>query len=272
MELTREQGHFTDITSEQRQQIFRDHARSVAERENRNSYPPRDGIDCKICKNRGFIAVAEDTEVVYRECGCRTARASIARLKASGLEKLVERSTFDRYEVTSSWQRHIKDTALEYVRNGGDAWFYIGGAVGSGKSHICVAISAELIKQGNRLRYMAWQDEAVRLKAIKTEAEEYADAISQLKTVDVLCIDDFMKIPRSGQREPTTGDLNLAAEIIYSRYNAGLKTIISSEWTVDDVMMFDPGTGSRILEKAKEFEISVAPDASRNYRMHLRAV
>ena len=75
---------------------------------------------------------------------------------------------------------------------------------------------------------MIWTEEATKLKALKTDDENYAREINKWKTAEVLYIDDFLKT-RNGAL-PTDGDINLAFEIINARYNnRALRTIFSGK-------------------------------------------
>ena len=83
----------------------------------------------------------------------------------------------------------------------------------------------------------------------------------KLKTIPVLYIDDFLKC----KGEPSTGDLNLAFELINGRYNnEKLRTIISTERSIENVLDFDEALGSRIYEKSKGYCLSAPHE---NWRM-----
>ena len=116
---------------------------------------------------------------------------------------------------------------------------------------------------------MMWEQESKQLKALVNEAEEYQRLIAPLKTVDVLYIDDLFKptLDDYGKRRyPTAADVKLAFEIINQRYMDGLWTIISSEWTMEELAAVDEATASRIAEKCDEYQIVVARDRKKNYR------
>lgn len=226
-----------------------------------------DGYNCPLCKNKGFIAkVNENCVQVYTHCKCKRIRDALRRAKNSGLGNILSDFTFDKFEITEKWQKHIKDTALEFCKDSNAKWFYIGGQVGSGKSHICTAIAGFYIKEGYDVRYMIWNDESKKLKALITDAHEYERLINQYKNVDVLYIDDFLKV-RNGEA-PTTADINLAFEIINNRLLDGNKiTIISSEKPLKDILDYDEATMSRIHQKTGKYQITIQKDRSKNYRL-----
>ena len=154
--------------------------------------------------------------------------------------------------------------AVEYAKNP-EGWFYIGGQVGAGKTHICTAIAVYLLKQGLETYYMLWTDATVELKANKCDDEEYNKLMGKLKSVDVLYIDDFLKTEQG--KQPTTADINIAFELLNNRYNAKKITIVSSEKTLKEVLNIDEALGSRIKQRAGENDIAIAKDGRKNYRL-----
>lgn len=237
---------------------------------NLNEY---DGYNCDICKNKGYILKPELYRGVYNEvqctCRCTKIRKTIRSLKRSGLENVVHDYTFDKYIATEDWQKSVLDTAKRYIDESKNDWFFFGGATGAGKSHICTAIAISLLKQGKEVKYMLWQDESKNLKA-RVNDIDYGDLIEKYKTVDVLYIDDLFKTGKDGtqkKQRPTTGDINLAFEIINARYVGKKITIISSECTITDLIDIDEATAGRIKQKSGLYCLNIAPDRSKNYRL-----
>lgn len=116
-----------------------------------------------------------------------------------------------------------------------------------------------------------WKEESTLLKAVINETEVYTSRIEKLKQVDILYIDDFLKPLKSKEGNitpPTTADVNLAFEILDYRKNANLRTIISSERYIGEIIEIDEATGSRIIEKTKsQYFINIKRDKSRNHRL-----
>lgn len=229
-----------------------------------------DGYDCPLCRNKGVITELRGNEGHYSEvvrfCECKKIRQSIMRLKRSGLEELVKRYCLEDFTTAEAWQGYIKDRATKFLENPAGI-FFIGGQSGCGKTFICTAIAKQLMRQGKELRYELWRDKSVFLKGIVNRAEEYQQEMNSLKSIDVLYLDDFLKIPigvDSGR--PTSADLSLALEIINSRYNNGKLTLISSEWTLPEIVGFDEALGGRIYEMAGKYGISIKKDRAKNQR------
>ncbi|MFA5366008.1 MAG: hypothetical protein WC325_12570, partial [Candidatus Bathyarchaeia archaeon] len=111
----------------------------------------REDIDCPICKNKehNFVVNEQKMEVVAIPCQCVKDRNIKLYLRKSGLGYMAKSYTFDEFKTEEPWQLFIKETALDYVKEGyKTTGFYVGGQVGAGKSHICTAISVSLMKNG----------------------------------------------------------------------------------------------------------------------------
>ncbi|MBO5008357.1 MAG: ATP-binding protein [Clostridia bacterium] len=222
------------------------------------------GYDCPLCKNKGdYTRVTEDNREVYGICSCMEIRNNIKRAEKSGLKDTIKKYTLDTYQTPCDWQKSMKKAAIEYIQNP-KTWFFAGGQAGSGKTHLCTAITAELMYKGKSVRYMPWRDCIIPIKANVTNSEEYLKLTEPLKTVDVLYIDDFFKTPGS---VPTAADINIAYEILNYRYNADLITIITSEKNLDEIMRIDIATGSRIFERSKGTSFIISEDKDKNWRI-----
>jgi len=171
---------------------------------------------------------------------------------------MMDRYTFDAYQTPTADRVNIKRKAADFCDRD-DGWFYISGRSGSGKSHICVAICAKLIHEGHDVRFMSWRDDSTAIKATVTDAPTYEAEIKKLKTVDVLYIDDFFKGGCS------LADVRLAFEILNARYlNSKLRTIISTEMEMQELLSCDEALGGRIYERSRGFVLKAPAE---NWRL-----
>lgn len=231
-----------------------------------------DGVDCPICRNRGQIAFAQGLCFTLRLCECTDARRAYRSMERSGMKDLLRRYSMASFTANTPWHQAMQRAAEAFLDGSGGEWFFVGGQVGCGKTHLCTAICKELMRRGQTVRYMLWRDESARLKALVGEAHAYHEEVKRLKTVPVLYIDDLFKTQRTDKRGerggPSTGDLNLAFEIINARYNHQDRvTIISCEWLIDDLMAFDEGVASRLYERSRGSCIEIERDPAKNYRL-----
>ena len=77
---------------------------------------------------------------------------------------------------------------------------------------------------------MPYRDIIIAIKQNMLDSEMYRKTLNKYKKIDVLLIDDLFK----GQR--TQSDLNIMFEIINYRYMNNLPMIISTEFTVEELL------------------------------------
>lgn len=226
------------------------------------------GYNCPKCKNKGIIYYLQDGYEVFKDCECMKVRQSIRRIEKSGLKEALEEKTFERFNVENSFQEEIKSKSMSYIKSKDyqNNWFFMGGQSGCGKTHLCTAITRKLlVGVGKNTRYLQWKDETPKIKA-RASKEEYEKLVEPYKTVEVLYIDDLFKV-KKGQ-PVTAADVNIAFEILNYRYrNSGLITIISSEWTIQEIVEIDEAIGGRICEKSGNYCTSIQKDIKKNYRL-----
>jgi len=230
-----------------------------------------EGVDCHACKNKGFIAVIKKSIEYMRVCECMSSRAVDKKAESSGISSHLKKCTFESFKVENGWQLHAKNTAKNFVKlYPHSKWLYMGGQVGAGKTHLCVAVVNKLMKMTKTSRYMLWRDDSTQLKALANNADLYLTNIEPLKKAEILYIDDLFKSEEGAT--PTEADIKLAHEILNYRYiNRHLVTIISSELFIDDLIDIDQAIGSRVYEMSKpDFKVQIGFSREKNYR--LRAV
>ena len=217
-----------------------------------------DNMDCQECNNTGYVIFDQHgIDFKVKECKCMAIRRSLRRIKNSGMEDMLKRYSFASYETPDATRTCIKMVAERFCK-ADTGWFYISGRSGSGKTHICTAICSRFIEQGKEVYYMKWRDESRSLKAI-VNTGEIEKPLEKLKRVPVLYIDDFFK---GGVSE---ADVRIAFEILNSRYNdTKLRTVISSELMIEDVLDIDEALGGRIKERSKGY-LMAAP--GENWRL-----
>lgn len=231
------------------------------------------GVDCPKCLNRGYINFADSSgNIITRDCDCMIQRRNLRRIENSGLKDLLDRYTFGNWQTPEPWQRGAVELAKKYADEK-EGWFLASGRSGCGKTHLCTAICAKLLSESLPVRYMLWRDTAVLAKSCANDSEEYERITGPLKKVRVLYIDDLFKTgaeerPGVGRvkKPPTAADVNLAFEILNSRYNDRKKlTIISTELSMDELLNVDEATGSRIYERTRGRWLNL--ENARNWRM-----
>lgn len=227
-------------------------------------------INCDICRNKGYIAINEHNEMKLKKCVCMKQRNVVKQLENCGIpfEKQKE-YTFDNIWEQEEWQRRIKQKAIEYCNEEyKNKWFVIYGLTGIGKTTVCTTIFLDIIKKGYSGKYLLWNDEISNLIKKKDNfseylQEEYDNAMKEFKNVDVLYIDDLLKLT---SEKKLIDHLSILYEIINYRYLNNKTTIITTEYTKEQIEKIDLAIAGRIHEKSVNFELKPIADKSRNQR------
>lgn len=222
------------------------------------------GMDCRICRNKGYIVyLNEDGDEICQECKCMIQRQTMARIERSGLQELLASHTFENYRTNAEWQKSAKAKAEHFAKNP-EGWLFIGGQSGAGKTHLCTAVCNVLIRKGYEIRYVLWRELLHKLESNRFEESNYIQILDEIKTVDVLYLDDFLKV--KGDKSKISSSIEYAFEIINARYNTKKMTLISSEWMISEIADFDEATAGRIFQSANGNTIMIERNMDRNFR------
>ncbi len=177
----------------------------------------------------------------------------------AGLAKAFENSSFDNFNTDKKPPivKAAKSICQQYANSyDGKHSIALLGQVGSGKTHLCTAITNELLKKLIPVLYMPYREVLTLLKQSMTknygeDETVYQKEIQRFKAAPVLYIDDLYK------GKITDSDKNIMFEIINYRYQYSKPIIISSEFTTDKMLDFDEAIGSRIIQMCKGFIIEL---------------
>ena len=218
-------------------------------------------FDCRICKNKGIIAFMNEYGFPsYKDCECKKKRECYRMMERSGIHpEMLRKFTFQNFEDNELWQKDMKFKAMQYAKSDLSEWLVLSGQSGSGKTHLCTAVSKHLLSQGHEVRYMLWSEIARRLTQLKYKEAEFDDFYREITDAEVLYIDDFFK----SHKDPL-----LAYDVINARYLAREKrpTIISTEMNLDAIRNIDEALAGRIRERSENYCYQIKQDPKRNYR------
>jgi len=174
--------------------------------------------------------------------------------------------TFKSFNVYSKEIKKAKDTATNYYinykaikssRNNSIAFL---GQVGSGKTHLSIALAINFINKEIPVIYMPYRDAIMDIKQNILEPIYYRKTIERYQKAEILLIDDLYK------GKITESDINILFEIINYRYLNNKAIIISSERSIDEILRIDEGIGSRIYEMCKGYLVEIRGKEN-NYRV-----
>ena len=223
-----------------------------------------DGIDCVICKNKGWIQVFENGYTPLRHCKCWASRESFKKAKHSGLGGYLNK-TLDDYIIKADWQGRCKRMVEAYIeRHSHDnTWFIACGQSGSGKTLLgSIIANTLLLKKDRAVMYIVWTDFISKVKRdmMGEKANEVSVELDKVKNADVLFLDEIIK-------KYNETDIKYLMEIINYRYTNDKKTIITSEKLMNEFLDIDEATFSRAVEKCEDFMINIPKDRKKNYRL-----
>lgn len=200
-------------------------------------------------------------------CECRKIKKLKNEWKYSGINVEKSKHTFSTFEVWNEASERAKDTAVAYhndfqeIKDGRRNSILLCGQVGSGKSHLSIALALNFLKQKIKVVYMPYRDVITKIKQNMIDQEYYRKTISKYQLCEVLLIDDLFK------GKINESDVNIIFEIINYRYLNFLPIIVSSEFSIDRLLAFDEGVASRIYEMAKDYVVEIEKDIRNNYRL-----
>ena len=142
------------------------------------------------------------------------------------------------------------ETYMKYLRNESTDWIYLTGGIGSGKSYFAAALSIDLAKRGLKgkspICFINSSKRILELSDLnKQKSEDFKKKLELYSTVPVLIIDDFgHEFKNDFIRDA------IINEIITTRCNKKLFTIITSNFTLDEIeVLYSTSNAGAIMSK-----------------------
>lgn len=258
-----EVGNTEEVSGEERKKLIYQSQLLKADTLNKTKGDLK-GYDCQECLNRGyFMKVREDGTTYTEKCSCMDVRKSLKDIEQSGLKNMLDEYTLEKWQEPERWQMLARQMILKYVENE-SGWLFFGGNPGIGKTHLCTAACNLLLQKRFPVKYVIWKEFSTKAKGAIMDSKSYEKYVIPMLEAKVLYIDDFFKTKKG--EIPSSGDVNLAFEIINARYNDTNKmTIISSERTIKQIVEVDESIGSKIYWRAKGFTANLTK--AENWRL-----
>lgn len=232
--------------------------------------------ECDVCKDTGYIAItihgkekpsldvgSLDLESI-RLCVCKRKKDAEASLKNSGIDLSEYKSkSLETFRRDTDLAERMYDMATSYLNDDEAKGIGYFGKSGTGKTHICIAICNELSRRGIIHKYFNYRKDIQILKSLAFDQEEYNKKLSQYLTVPVLYIDDFLKLAKSSNGGMNMQELQIAYDLINTRAINKKPIIISSEYTVSEMIDIDEAIGSRIYQMVIPYGMKCAGENRR---------
>jgi hypothetical protein len=185
-------------------------------------------VKCQICRDSGWEKIGDR----MRRCPCWTDRIIAATLPARFWTSMLSDFPFKIGTGAADWFSHPTDG------------LFICGPTGSGKTRLAAALTRMAIEQGKRIKFARASDfyAALRNSYNAPEGEPTERAVlwdHQLPYM--LVLDDL------GAGGLSDHERRFALELLDSRINSLRPTIVTSNWTVEEIAeKMDERIGSRL--------------------------
>lgn len=211
---------------------------------------------CEACQDSGWITVRrEGLQPESVPCSCYSQRMfdrSIRR--AASTRSCFARCTLDSFKTLDENARRMKETALAFLADEQARGMGCFGRSGTGKTHICIAVCAELARRGRSVKYMQYSPVMRKLLANKYDAEGYEEVMEPLAGCPILYIDDLFKNASDARTAHLANDeKRIMFELLDRRYKNNAVTIVSTEMSLQDIRKEDEAIASRIYELAGKY-------------------
>ncbi len=162
-------------------------------------------------------------------CRCREGSEKEARRRAARIPERYRNCSLTNFNELTDSQRAAKSLARRFVREwpAVDAGLLIVGPVGSGKTHLAVAVLAELIDtRGLRGVFCDFTDLLSRIQATFSRgSDESEDDVLQIyREADLLVLDEL------GARRPTDWARDVLYGLLNTRYNRKKTTLLTTNF------------------------------------------
>jgi len=209
---------------------------------------------------------SEGSQLIATRCKCYEVDKAKRLWDAAGIDTEQAKQTFTSFITWNASSVKAKETAAMYYKKfenikaqRSNSIAFIG-QVGSGKTHLSIALAVNFLKKDVSVVYMPFRDVITKIKQNMLDEEYYQKELSKYKNAKVLLIDDLFK------GKVTESDINIMFEIINHRYLNHLPIIVSSEFVADKLLDVDEAVGSRILQMCKEYTVQIE-GRENNYRL-----
>ena len=258
------------------------HLREAMERIKDENYKPSSKkYACELCKDSGVIVITDDGEEIpaldavgmyykyTKPCKCVLEKQLQESLKRTGLDiEEYQSKNFETFKRDTEEANKMYKLAQDFLKDEHATGIGFFGKSGTGKTHICIAICNELLKKGVIHKYFNYRRDIQVLIACRFNEETYNKKLSEWMNVNVLYIDDFLKLAKNKDGTYNVQELQISYDIINTRYINKKKTILSSELSVSDIKNVDEAIGSRIFEMIDPYGIKLTGANRRFIREH----
>lgn len=212
---------------------------------------PQCATTCSICKNERIVWRQDPKGYeIAHPCECQKLLQRIERFNATRIPARYVQCTLTTFEDLGGNQRDIHQRVQKHVDGfrPGNPGLLISGQVGTGKTHLLVAILTELALEGGfRTRFVEFTHLLGEIKEEFNLGKNEAEVLGPVSRIPVLGVDEL------GKGLLTEWQLSILDEIVSRRYNQGLTTYFTTNIPLDRELT-DEKSGTDSLKRRRALE------------------
>ncbi len=215
--------------------------------------------ECPKCQGYGFIL----SDLEAKPCDCRKHQLVAQQLTQARIPRKFLNKTLDSFRGRDKIRKEVREAADAYVKGFNlreeMKGLRIFGVVGSGKSHIAIAILKEIIKKGYMGLYFNVPELLQKIRETYSSESDEGEAgiLDMVSETDLLVLDDLGADAASGW---VRDRLYL---LINRRYEANKPTIVTTSFDLEELKT---QLGQRIVSRLCEMCIEFKDLPREDYR------
>ncbi len=191
-----------------------------------SALPDLPGV-CPLCKGFGVLEAPDGRTLVA--CRCREGKEREARRRAARIPERYRNCGLTNFNELTDSQRAAKAVARRFVREwpAVDRGLLVVGPVGVGKTHLAVAVLAELVDTvGVRGVFCDFTDLLARIQATFSRGSDESEdeILATYREADLLVLDEL------GARRPTDWARDVLYGLLNTRYNRKRITLLTTNY------------------------------------------
>ena len=210
------------------------------------------GVHCPKCaKVEADNRQAEDES---KDAAARQARIE-SKFAQSGIPPAFSERTLENFIADTDEKREALDACMRFVSDfdratrRGTSMIFLGN-LGTGKTHLAVAIAQVMLKRGHTVMYEVAAEMVTRLRnSMRNDAKvSGSDLLDMYGTIDLLVLDEF------GIQASSDDVKAHLTTVLDKRYRNGKPTILISNFDAKDFVEY---VGDRVADRLREIAIAV---------------
>jgi len=212
---------------------------------------------CIACEGSGLRIVQENGCQVARPCECRLVRRAARMLERARIPKRYEHCSLDSFEskfrgadrTLAAAQMRAQKFVKGYPIESGETGLLFTDSIGVGKTHLAVGIlKAVIMERGATGIFCDYRE---LLKAVQNSYNREVQT-TEMEILRPICEVEILVLDELGAAKPSEWVWDTVAQVLNSRYNDRLTTIITTNYANTAPLGIDSGAVGQIRASMRE--------------------